>query len=727
MLATHPSIAERLLDAVIESPPACIRERALLQAIEWRVVDPGKVERLLEALTAEGIRLPAWFAKALIVGGHVLPAEHQAGLDATLNALNSLNKAQMANAAEADGATEAWGAYLALIEDLEPEMVSAGVRRLASLGRGELAAQLGIAHWLRVPQVANEIQDEVDAFIEGLPEARIRLAGFSTTHSLACDFARAFASCSYRATVSESEFGQVLAELMQPSEAPRDALMVLLDLQGLHMPEWRQDPNTGHDLLLQKLDLLAAGLESYAGKGLGPVFVNTVPGASVPTAGLIDTHHPAGVAYAVQVINTRLAEVARVNAQIVLIDANRALASLPSRRWVDPKLWYYGRLPFSPDATRYLAAAFAHAYRALKKGTAKVLALDLDNTLWGGVYGEDGVGKLVCDDEFPGNAFKAFQHECLRLKSQGFLLALVSKNNSDAITAFSTHPGMLLKEDDFVATRINWEPKPANIRSIAEELNLGLDSFVFIDDSPHEREAMRRMCPELTVPELPADPASRPHWLRALAVTWPTRLTEEDSRRSDMYLAEKNRTGLRQSAVSFQDYLRGLDQRLIVRPANAAAIGRVAQMHLRTNQFNLTMERYDEAVIKGMVDDPEHYVVLHGQALDKFGDHGIVICATARIDGDTAQLQSLLMSCRVVGRAIETAFLGALLKQLAERGIRTVRGAYIPTKKNVLVRDFYKSAGFSALAPEGETEHWLWEIGSSELSDADLISVQWET
>lgn len=727
MLATHPSIAERFIDAIIESPAAGIRERALLQSIDWRAVDMGKVERLLEALSAESIRLPAWLAKALVVGGHALPAEHQAGLDAPLNALNSLNKPQAANAAEPDGMTDAWGSYLALVEDLDPEIVSAGVRRLASLDRSELAARLAIAHWMHVPQLANEVQDEIGALIDGLPEARIRLAGFSTTHGLAGDLARAFASCGYRASVSEADYGQVLAELMQPSAAARDALMILLDLEGLHAPEWREDASTGHDLLQQKLDLLTAGLESYAGKGLGPVLVNTVPVASVPTAGLIDTHHPAGLAHAVQVINSRLAEVARAHAQIVLIDTNRALSGLQSRRWVDPKLWYYGRLPFSPDATRHLASAFANAYRALKRGTAKVLALDLDNTLWGGVYGEDGVAKLLCDDEFPGNAFKAFQRECLRLKSQGILLALLSKNNPDAISAFSTHPGMLLKEDDFVATRINWEPKPGNIRSIAEELNLGLDSFVFIDDSPHEREAMRRMCPELTVPELPADPASRPLWLRALAVTWPTRLTEEDSRRSDMYLAEKRRAGLRESAVSFDDYLRGLDQTLVVRHATKDAVGRVAQMHLRTNQFNLTTERYDEAVIKGMVDDLDSYVVMHGQSLDKFGDHGIVICATARIEGDKARVQSFLMSCRVIGRAIETAFLGALMRQLAERGVRSVQAAYIPTKKNALVRDFYRNAGFAALAPEGETEHWLWQMGSADLPGAGLINVRLET
>jgi len=727
VLASHPSISERLVDAVIESPQTGIGERALLQSIDWRAVDPAKVKRLLEALAGEGIRLPAWLAKSLVLGGHALPAEPQLGLGAPLNALNSLNRAQTTGASESDASPEAWGAYLELVEDLEPDFVTAGARRLIGLGRGDLAARLAIAHWLRAPQLGSELQDEIAALTQTLPEVRVRVTGFSTTHGLTSELARAFAAAGYRGDFNEADYGQALAELVQPGKEPRDALIILLDLEGLHAPEWRQDASENHELLLQKLDLLSAGLQSYAGKGLGPVFINTVPTASVPAAGLIDTHHPAGLAHAVQTINSRLAEIARNHAQIVLVDANRALAGVPARGWVDPKLWYYGRLPFSLTATRHLASAFAGAYRALKKGTAKVLALDLDNTLWGGIYGEDGVAKLLCDDEFPGNAFKAFQRECLRLKSQGFLLALLSKNNPDAISAFGTHKGMLLKEDDFVATRINWEPKPLNIRSIAEELNLGLDSFVFIDDSPHEREAMRRMCPEPLVPELPDDPALRPQWLRALAATWPTRLTEEDTRRSDMYLAEKRRSSLRDTALSFDDYLRGLDQTLTVRHADAQAIGRVAQMHLRTNQFNLTTERYDEAAIKGMVDDPDRYIVLHGQATDKFGDHGIVICATARIEGDTAQMQSLLMSCRVVGRAIESAFLATLLGHLNERGVCSVRGAFIPTKKNALVRDFYRNAGFSPLAPDGETEYWLWQMGSNKMPDADLIQVKWET
>ena len=335
----------------------------------------------------------------------------------------------------------------------------------------------------------------------------------------------------------------------------------------------------------------------------------------------------------------------------------------------------------------------------------------MDNTLWGGVFGDDGVANLRCDDDFPGNAFKAFQKECLRLKGQGMLLALLSKNNPDAITAFKTHPGMVLKEDDFVAIRINWEPKPLNVRSMAEELNLGIDSFVFIDDSPHEREAMRRMCPELSVPEMPEDPAARPAWLRSLAMTWPTRLTAEDSQRSDLYAAERRRQTARQNAATFEDYLAHLDQALIVSSVKPADVPRIAQMHLRTNQFNLTTERYDDAAIQAMIED-DRCVVLVGRAIDKFGDHGQVICATARIDGDTATIQSFLMSCRVIGRFVEQAFLGDLLRRLAERGVRRVTGAYIPTKKNALSQDFYRKAGLAHLGNEGDTELWGWDFAA---------------
>lgn len=727
MLAKNPASLDDLIDAAIENAPACIRERTLLQAIDWRKVDPHKVADMLRRLEAESIRPPNWLTKSLLNAGHCLPDTMQGLLDAPLSALNGLNRlARRGLEASAEDGIVHWVEDLAARDDLDIDVIEVGVRRLVSLDRKPDAVRLALAHWRRAPQALRLVQNDVAQFTGALPTARLRLASFSTTHSLAGDLPHAFAAAGFHAAVTEAEYGQALAELMQPDEAERDALVLLLDFEGLHAPDWRRESAKSHDLLMQKIDLLVGAIERYAGQGRGPVFVNTLPSAVAPTVGLIDRSHQDGVSYGIHLVNQRLTEIGRGNSRVILIDADRALARLEPAKWVDPKLWYYGRLPYSADATRALATAFAGAYRTLKKGTAKVLALDMDNTLWGGIFGEDGVGNLVCDDEFPGNAFKAFQHECLRLKSQGMLLTVLSKNNPDAISAFKDHPGMLLSEDDFVATRINWEPKPNNIRAMAEELNLGLDSFVFLDDSPHERAAMRRMCPEVIVPELPDDPAARSQWLRSLAVTWPVRLTAEDARRSDMYMAERQRNVVRDRAVSFEDYLRDLDQTLIVQKVGPANVARAAQMHLRTNQFNLTTERFDDAAITAMMND-ERFVVVLGRALDKFGDHGLVIAATARVDGESAVIQSFLMSCRVIGRMVEQTFIGELLKHLAARGARSVTGAYIPTKKNGLVKDFYRGAGFVQRATEGTTEIWNWDLTDGRpLPGSDLIAIRWE-
>ncbi|MEJ2116983.1 MAG: HAD-IIIC family phosphatase [Alphaproteobacteria bacterium] len=375
---------------------------------------------------------------------------------------------------------------------------------------------------------------------------------------------------------------------------------------------------------------------------------------------------------------------------------------------------------------RALAAAVARSWHLLKRGPAKVLALDFDNTLWGGIFGEDGVANLHCGDDAPGNAFKAFQQECLRLKSMGMVLVALSKNNPEAISAFSEHPGMALKADDFVATAINWEPKPANIRRLAEDLNLGLDSFIFLDDSPHEREAMRQLCPDVLTPEMPEDPARRPEWLRGLAATWPVRLTAEDSRRSDMYAADRKAKVLRQQSSSIEDYLAGLGQQLTVSRVMPKTLARAAQMHARTNQFNLTTALLSDADLSAMMDDTAGYAVLLGHLADKFGDHGIVIAAAARIDGQSAEILSFLMSCRVVGRQVEGAFLGELIGLLADRGVTRISGAFIPTAKNAMVQDFYRSQGFSEQGLDGERHLWQWTAGDMERPRSAFIDVQWE-
>src|SRR5690606_27061603 len=219
-----------------------------------------------------------------------------------------------------------------------------------------------------------------------------------------------------------------------------------------------------------------------------PLLINTVPSAPAPTAGLLDRHHALGLRRAIDLVNERILEAAGQSGQIIVCDADSALATVPPAQQTDPKLWYYGRIAYSAVASRALAKRFAQAWNLMKHGPLKVVAVDFDNTLWGGVYGDDGLDALVCGPEFPGNAFAAFQQECLRLKRQGMLLVGLSKNDSDAITVFERHPGMILRPDDFTATAIDWNPKPDNIRRLAAELNLGLDSVLFLDDSPHERE-----------------------------------------------------------------------------------------------------------------------------------------------------------------------------------------------------------------------------------------------
>jgi FkbH-like protein len=524
------------------------------------------------------------------------------------------------------------------------------------------------------------------------------------------------------ALVTQAEFGGALAALLRP-DAEAAAHIVLLDFDGFAGTDWRLPAPRIWELLVERGDILSEALSAFADRTSSPLLINSIPVPAAPTAGLLDSRHLSGLRHAVQLINRRLLEAAERHGNIVVVDADHALVDIAPSRRRDPKLWSYGRVAYSVDATRALARAFAEAWALSTRGPAKVLALDLDNTLWGGTYGEDGLERLTCGEDFPGNVFQAFQQECVRLKHQGLLLVALSKNNADAITVFERHAGMVLKRSDFAASAIDWQPKPENIRKIAGELNLGLDSFVFIDDSPHEREAMRRLAPEVIVPELPEDPAQRPGWLRRLTCTWPVRLTEEDGRRSELYATERRARALEASAATVEDYLAGLQQQLTVRTVGGDAIARVAQMHQRTNQFNLTTRRLSEAEIAAYVDHPEHGLALLGRVTDKFGDHGVVVAATVSIEGPRAEIESFLMSCRVIGREIERAFLAALLALLAKRGVERVIGRFVATAKNGMVRDFYPASGFVPLEGCEEASSWSFDISARELRGSQFVSV----
>lgn len=561
-----------------------------------------------------------------------------------------------------------------------------------------------------------------------LHSVRLRVLSFSTGEILQKALASAFSAAHYDAQVSCAGFGTVVAELLNPDSDHPDAIIIQVDAKGLHKRDWRQSSDEAQRHFEERTGMFLSALERFAQERSTPILINSLPSPVSPSAGFLDFCHPDGAIFLTREFNHRLGESAHRCNQITVIDTDHAMAHIAPTKRSDAKLWFYGRIPYSAEGTQALATSFAQAYAATRSPPAKVLALDLDNTVWRGTYGEDGLHGLECGDDFPGNAFKAFQEECLRLKGQGLLLTILSKNNEDVLRVFDDHPGMALTRDDIVAYRINWEPKAQNIRSLANELGVGIDSFVFLDDSPHEREAMRRMAPEVRVPELPDDPAVRIEFLRNDVSLWPFRLTPEDRTRSELYLVQSKGRALKNESVSLDEYLESLAQHLCVEGMTQATLPRVAQMHARTNQFNLTTRRLSESELATMITDPRRHKIVLGRLSDRFGDHGIVVCACVQISGTHANIETLLMSCRVIGRGVEHAFLGALVRDLVVNGIESVEGSFIPTKKNAPAKDFYEMAGF-ALQGRSETgtgskTNWVWQKTTHACPGPKFISVE---
>jgi FkbH-like protein len=321
--------------------------------------------------------------------------------------------------------------------------------------------------------------------------------------------------------------------------------------------------------------------------------------------------------------------------------------------------------------------------------------LDCDNTLWGGIVGEDGIGGLALGDTFPGRAFQAFQRELQMLKSRGVLLAIASKNDeAEVLTVFERHDGMLLTLDDIAARQINWQPKSEGIKAISAELNIGVDSLVFIDDNAYELAEASAAIPELRCLQVPEELADLPTLLSESGLFRRVRISGEDRRRTQMMKSEaQRRTQL--VTMDREQFLKSLELCVTFLSVSEDQITRVAQLTNKTNQFNLTTLRRDESEIRQLVESPAHDVWAIS-VNDRFGDYGIVGVAIVEHDGDTWTIDTLLMSCRVLGRGVETAFLTAIADDALARGATRLVGRYEPTRKNGQVATFYSDHGFEA-------------------------------
>jgi len=432
----------------------------------------------------------------------------------------------------------------------------------------------------------------------------------------------------------------------------------------------------------------------------GLLVVTLLPLFGGPAPGLGESTMPEPEAKFAAELRTRLTMALRSSIAVYLFDLDQTLADTGRENFFDDRLWQVAQFPFSVrGAQAVVRGLFTRAW-LLKGPLTKCIVLDADNTIWGGIVGEDGPDGIALGPVPPGDAYVGFQRRLLELRNRGILLALCSRNNwSDVKEVLARHPHQLLREEHFASLRVNWDPKVESLRSIAEELRLGLENLLFVDDSPQECLLAEQQLPELAVVRVPESPSEVPYCLDGLPGLERLSLTPEDADRSRYYADDHQRRRLEVQSSTVEEYLAALQMVMTIGLDDSGAVARIAQLTQKTNQFNLTTRRYTEAEIVRWMRDPD-YLVAHFSLADLFGDSGVVGVAILRgVSSPEPEFDSFLLSCRVIGRSAETTFLHALLGVLRGRGAMNVAATYVPTKRNGLVRTFWAQNGFRETRP----------------------------
>jgi FkbH-like protein len=438
--------------------------------------------------------------------------------------------------------------------------------------------------------------------------------------------------------------------------------------------------------------------------------------------GLADAMLDVSQAAAVAAANDGVARLCRATSGAYVFDYARIVREHGLARWSDAKLWYLGRIPFGADGQRETGRRLARYVRAVVRPACKCLVVDLDNTLWGGVLGEDGLGGISLGDDYPGNVFKDFQRVLATLRDRGVLLAIASKNNeADVAEVFEKHAELVLRDKDFAARQVNWDDKATNLQRIAEELNIGTDALAFFDDNPAERDWVRAQMPEVTVIDVPASPLGYVEALESSGAFDHLVVSAEDRRRAAMYAVEHERKQLRARFASVDEFLADLRIVVTLGLVSEATRPRVAQLIAKTNQFNLTSRRLSAADVQALADAGG--IVVWARAADRFGDHGLIAAALARPGDDGSfLLEAFVMSCRVIGRKIETALLAEVMRAARERGATAFVGEYVATPKSRPAADFFARHAFEPAGPEGV---WRWDFARGVPAVPDVVRVEW--
>jgi FkbH-like protein len=540
---------------------------------------------------------------------------------------------------------------------------------------------------------------------ETLPTKKVRLAvlGSSTLTHLLPGIRTAGLRRGIWVDTYENDYGQYLQELSDPDSDLHafkpTAILVAFDAYHLiaGVTAGMDKPNA-EAALTERLDSIKEVWRLARGAFRCPILQQVALPVHLPVLGNNEHHLPGSRAWFTGRLNTAIRTMAETEGvDILSIDERAARDGLT--KWHDTALWHRSKQEVSPTASP-LYGDLVGRWLAAKQGRSfKCLVLDLDNTVWGGVIGDDGLEGIALGQGSPlGEAYTAFQEYARELSRRGVILAVCSKNDeANALEPFEKHPDMVLKRADISSFVANWSNKADNLRAIAQELNIGLDSLCFIDDNPFERNMIRQELPMVAVPEVSDDPTGYPVALADGGYFEGLSVTNEDRERTSQYQGNKVRDALKAAVTDLPSYLRGLEMQLVWKRFDKIGLQRIVQLINKSNQFNLTTRRYTDEDVIAVMADPDA-VGLQLRLTDRFGDNGIIAIIVGRLlDNKDLYIDTWLMSCRVLGRQVEPTTLNLIAQEALKLGARRVVGEYIPTKKNGMVKDHYTRLGFTVM------------------------------
>lgn len=485
-------------------------------------------------------------------------------------------------------------------------------------------------------------------------------------------------------------------------------VVILLIHAGAY--EWK-DMETGHQIIDEWCMAFRSLVDHLPGV---PVFVSSIDiqgkarfGAEINIEATLENY-----------LTNQIERLHAEGASIYILPVKDVITDLGRNNFYSYKMWYVGSMPYSMKgmvALNELVNRYSGVTKGMKK---KCIAVDLDNTLWGGVIGEDGVEGIILSNHKEGARYYDTQKILKKMKDQGVMLAILSKNNVDDVEPVFKHPDMILQHEDFVAEVINWNSKTKNIRELAVSLNIGLDSFLFLDDNPAEREAMKAECPEVTVIDFPKDSSLLPETVEKVyrEYLFSLEVTGEDTKKTEMYRAETQRKADMSSASSVEEYLKKLEMTMNIHRMLPEEEKRVVQLVNKTNQFNVTTKRYSEEEIKELAGNGD---VITVHVADKYGDQGLVSILILKYDSDQADIDTFLMSCRVMGRNVENEIAARLKNLLQSKGVKRIHATYCKTGKNAPVENLYEKLGFSVTEQKEGYKEYIADI--SELPSTTCV------